>query len=335
MALTIQANEKCLVRHAECKRIFGGSRICFVACPNSEEIALELEVIKQKLRQVNIEPYVAVDNRDFQKDIFCEKICTKIIEAQFCIAVLNDVSDTKDNIRKPNANVYYEYGLMTAFRKKIIPVQRLDHQLAFNIQSLDTLKYNAGNFPKLIEEAIQMTMLSLDEKSTEKEDGGYDINRAEWAMDLMGLIRADERFRFRHDRVVSSRSLGFQAYTQPNNGTLSFVGIFRPEENEKEVLFRAKMLTLRVKNYCTQLSKELAESEKYLAENPRPMVEQRTGDLRVWIEQFSNSHIVIVKDNLNNTEQFKNNYAASTQEFDFTLTIDVIDNEKMKQLLGS
>jgi hypothetical protein len=116
-------NERCLVRHLDCKRIFAGSRICFIACPNSEEISLELEIIKQKLREVNIEPYVAVDNRDFQKDIFCEKICAKIIESQFCIVILNDVIDVEDNVRKPNANVYYEYGLMTAFRKKIIPIQ--------------------------------------------------------------------------------------------------------------------------------------------------------------------------------------------------------------------
>ncbi|RJP75474.1 MAG: hypothetical protein C4522_20830 [Desulfobacteraceae bacterium] len=335
MALTIQANENCLVRHADCKRIFGGSRICFIACPNSEEIALELEVIKQKLREVNIEPYVAVDNRDFQKDIFCEKICTKIIESQFCIVILNDVKDLKDQTRKPNANVYYEYGLMTAFRKRIIPIQRLDHQLAFNIQSLDTLKYNAGTFPKLIEEAIQMTLLSLDEKNKDKEELGYDLNRAEWALDLMGLIRADERFRFRHDRVVTSRSLGFQAYTHPNEGTLNFVGIFPPEVNEKEIMLRSKMLTLRVKNYCTQLSKDLAEAEKSLIENPRSMVEQRTGDLRVWIEQFSKSHVIVIKDNMSDPEKFKKEYADIVKEYGFSLALEVIDNERMKQLLGN
>jgi len=67
---------------------------------------------KQTLR-----PYVAVDQREFQKDIFCEKICTKIIESLFCIVILNDVTDVGDNVKKPNANVYYEYGLMTAFQK--------------------------------------------------------------------------------------------------------------------------------------------------------------------------------------------------------------------------
>jgi hypothetical protein len=123
MSISIKANDRCLVRHQDRKRIFGGSRTCFVACPNSEEIALELEIIRQKLREANVEPYIAVDQREFQKDIFCEKICTKVSESLFCIVILNDVTDAADNVKKPNANVYYEYGLMTAFSKKIIPVQ--------------------------------------------------------------------------------------------------------------------------------------------------------------------------------------------------------------------
>ena len=120
MQKTIRVNQKCLVRHQDCKRIFEGSRICFVASPSSDEVALELEIIQQKLREANIEPYIAVEQREFQKDIFCEKICSKIIESQFCIVFLNDVADKADSIRKPNANVYYEYGLMTAFGKKIV-----------------------------------------------------------------------------------------------------------------------------------------------------------------------------------------------------------------------
>jgi len=141
----ININRDCIVRHQDCKRIFGGSRICFVASPSSEEVALELEIIKQKLREMNIEPYIAVEQREFQKDIFCEKICSKIIESLFCIVILNDVED-ENGVRKPNANVYYEYGLMTAFKKKIIPIQLEGQKLAFNIQSLDTLKYTRKDF---------------------------------------------------------------------------------------------------------------------------------------------------------------------------------------------
>ena len=113
------------MRRQDCKRIFEGSRICFVASPNSEEVALELEIIQQVLRDANIEPYIAVEQREFQKDIFCEKICSKIIESQFCIVILKEVAE------KPNANVYYEYGLMTAFHKKIIPIRPEGQSLVY------------------------------------------------------------------------------------------------------------------------------------------------------------------------------------------------------------
>ena len=46
-------NEKCFVRKDhDCGRYFGVSKTCFVACPDSEEIGLELEVIKGKLHMI-------------------------------------------------------------------------------------------------------------------------------------------------------------------------------------------------------------------------------------------------------------------------------------------
>ena len=43
---------------------------------------------------------------------------------------------------------------MTGFAKQIIPLQREDHRLAFNVQSLDTLKYNPKNIRSRVAEAI-------------------------------------------------------------------------------------------------------------------------------------------------------------------------------------
>ena len=72
---------------------------------------------------------------------------------------MNEVSDKK-GIKKPNANVYYEYGIMTSFNKNIIPIQKESHQLAFNIRGLDILKYNNSNFSTLIENAINKIITS-------------------------------------------------------------------------------------------------------------------------------------------------------------------------------
>jgi len=334
MAISIKFNDQCLVRHQDCKRIFGGSRTCFVACPNSDEIALELDIIRQKLREANIEPYIAIDQRDFQKDIFCEKICTKIIESLFCIAILNDVTDPNDNTRKPNANVYYEYGLMTAFRKRIIPIQLNRHTLAFNIQSLDTLKYTHKDFSSQIEEAIRMTLLDMEADQSNKDEVAAEDN-VEWTLDIMGLVRAEERFRFKHERVLMSRSLGFSPYIKPENGGLFYVGIFDPLEAEKEVLLRTKMLTLRIKNYCQQLQKDLSDMEQVLMVRPRrSYVDEKHTETAKIISDLSEASILVIKKNLTSLSKFTKAYEKAVKDLGFRLSLEVLDDKKIKKLLG-
>lgn len=334
MALTIKVNEECLVRHQDCKRIFGGSRICFVACPNSDEIALELEIIRQKLREVNIEPYVAIDERQFQKDIFCEKICTKIIESQLCIVILNDVKDSQDETNKPNVNVYYEYGLMTAFRKKIIPIQLDGHNLAFNIQSLDTLKYNRKDFPLQIEDAIRLTLLGIDEEQ-KKGHRRYDKASLEWSIDLMGLVRADERYLYRHERIISSRSLGFNPYFKPKEGQLFFVGIFRPEDKDRDVILRAKMLTIRIKNYLDQIKADSTDHQGLSLPRQRFLFKDIVTKDPSVLSQITESTLLIIKENIDQANEFIASYKQSVEKYDFTLNMEVLDDDKIRQLIES
>ena len=47
--------------------------MAFIATPASDYVQLELEIIKSKLKQYEIEPYVAVENRALGKDVFCQK----------------------------------------------------------------------------------------------------------------------------------------------------------------------------------------------------------------------------------------------------------------------
>ncbi len=133
-------NKTCIVRDRPCGRIFTGSNTCFVACPASDDVGLEIDIIKSALLDEEIEPYIAVEHFEAGRDIFCTKICTKIIESKFCVVVLSG-NTNEGGIVMPNANVYYEYGAMTAWKKYVIPIQRSDQKLGFNIQSFDTIKY--------------------------------------------------------------------------------------------------------------------------------------------------------------------------------------------------
>ena len=149
------SNQKCIIRDQDCNCTNNSSNICFIACPHSYQIKLELDLVQKISKKLGFKPYIAVREKVFNKDIFCEKICSKIIEAKVCIVFLNEIATGKKKIKKPNANVYYEYGMMTALGKNIIPISKEGQKLAFNIQSLDILRYNKKNFSGLIKYALK------------------------------------------------------------------------------------------------------------------------------------------------------------------------------------
>ena len=150
--------QQCFIRKGHtCGKYLGASKSCFIACPSDENIKILTGLVSEKLAKYGIEPVVAVDIRAYGQDIFCTKICGKIIEAQFCIAILDDaVMQTKPkNVNIPNPNVYYEYGLMTALGKYVIPLQKEGQELAFNIKTHDTIRYSSGDVSSEIDKALQ------------------------------------------------------------------------------------------------------------------------------------------------------------------------------------
>ncbi len=157
------SNDRCMIRDAPCGRFFGASSLGFVACSSSPELGLELEVVRTVLREFSVEPYIAVDNFDPARDIFCEKICTKIIEARFCVAFLNDVPVAGSTVSAPNPNVYYEYGLMIALRKLVIPLIKKGGPLAFNIQSLDSIIYEPSTLRSQFAGAVESVLGRVQE----------------------------------------------------------------------------------------------------------------------------------------------------------------------------
>jgi hypothetical protein len=84
-------------------------------------VHLELGVIEEVLVGEELEPYVAVNNYVPGKDIFCRKICAKIIESRLCIALLTD-AENEQGRRMPSPNVYHEYGMMVAWSKPVMPL---------------------------------------------------------------------------------------------------------------------------------------------------------------------------------------------------------------------
>jgi len=135
---------QCFFTGEPCSKVKGTSDTCFVAVP-SKGFEDKLKIIEEILTDKRIDFYVALLNVEPSKNAFCTKICGKIIESRFCIVFL-------DNL---NANVFYEYGMMSSLRKPIIPLQRESEPLPFNVQSLDVVKYNDDDFRERVLKAIE------------------------------------------------------------------------------------------------------------------------------------------------------------------------------------
>jgi hypothetical protein len=126
----VRKNEICVVGLPGCGYVFSSSPSCFIAYGFNRS-ALEMEILRALLKERRIETYEAGGELAPAQQVFCQKICSKIVQSQFCIVLLNN--ETVDGVQTTNANVYMEYGLMLGFNKCIVPFQHEDYHLPFNV----------------------------------------------------------------------------------------------------------------------------------------------------------------------------------------------------------
>jgi hypothetical protein len=135
----IRKNERCVIGLPVCDYVFSSTRSCFIAYGFSTS-GFERDILTSILQERGIEAVDAGGRLEPGKSVFCIKICSKIIVSQFCVLFANhDVIRRKE---VPNANVNMEYGLILGHNKYVIPFQRDDQTLPFNVYGLDTVKYN-------------------------------------------------------------------------------------------------------------------------------------------------------------------------------------------------
>lgn len=245
-------NEKCFVRkELDCGRYFGVSKTCFIACPDSEEIELELSIITDKLQKDGIDSFIAVKERVYGEDIFCTKICGKIIESLFCIVILNDVKNGK-KAAIPNPNVYYEYGMMTSMNKEVIPLLKKGQKPVFNIQNFDIIQYIDKDFSEEVEKAIKKTIAIISDKRirrSETQFGSSVIKHINWLIELMGLELNNKYIEKEWRNQCNNTS--FKVYMDEKN-RLYFLGIFISIADAVEIIGNIKILLKRIDNLARQ-----------------------------------------------------------------------------------
>jgi hypothetical protein len=212
--------------------------MAFIAAPADEEFALEIDILKTLLEEKGYEAYVALRNIDPGKFAFCTKICSKIITSQFCIAILNASAHLdKPEVKIPNPNVHMEYGLMLAFRKYVLPLQRKGESLAFNIQPLDTLLYSKSEFRTIADLAIDSAILAAGTTARPTRA----LASSELLLKYLSVrgLRVTE---LNNDEARNLYRLGnFLGFYLLDGAQIVYFGIF-DAETSKEVVFRVKLL---------------------------------------------------------------------------------------------
>jgi hypothetical protein len=212
--------------------------MAFIAAPSDDEFQLELDVLSNLLGDKQYDGYVAVQRVDPAKLAFCTKICSKIITSQFCIVLLNSSAHRDHpNVRIPNPNVHLEYGLMMAFKKHIIPLQRDGDHLAFNIRPLDTILYSKANFREKADRAIDAAILAAGTTSRPSRALISSESLLKYifirGLRVSDVASPDAAALFRHGSPLGFLLLDGQE--------IVFLGPF-DREDAKEIVFRLKLL---------------------------------------------------------------------------------------------
>lgn len=250
-------NEQCFIRKEhKCGKMYGASKSCFIACPTDGDLEPILELMSEKLSKLGVEPIIAVRERAYGQDIFCTKICGKIIESRFCVVFLNDTAI--GGAMAPNPNVYYEYGLMTSLRKHIIPLQQEDLTLAFNIQSYDTIKYNPKNVSTELERAIRDAVRLTEVKDTIKSTGEITDKVILRKMELAGFEEKDEHWFL--SRAIDDTA--FRGFGQHEKGYYAYLGKIDGEEDFKTYLDDMGVVIYRTEKKAKSLQEELDQLKK-------------------------------------------------------------------------
>ena len=273
-------NEQCFIRKEhKCGKIFGASKSCFVACPKNDELEVILELMLGKLTKVGIETIIAVKERAYGQDIFCTKICGKIIESRFCVVILDD--NIVKNMNIPNPNVYYEYGLMTSLKKHIIPLQKEGLKLAFNIQSYDTIKYDSKNISSELDRAIKDAIRITEKKEEEDKEIALPEKTLLRKLEMVGFSqRKDDWFLY---NVIEDTN--FRGFGQDEKHFYLYLGKIDNTTEFQDYLSDLGIVIYRTEHKAKELQERLSSIEKNLGETKIELKEIKKGHVYQGISQ--------------------------------------------------
>lgn len=176
---------QCPHRDTACHRTWNCTKDVFIAITAADSETLR-QPIEDVLNEFSLGYYEALkDQTKSGKDAHCVKICGKIIEAPFCISVINRAPESK----RGNPNVYYEMGKINGWNKLNIPIAKGPREAEFDMLGQDAIIYTdtedlKRQLRKRVEEAIGQLGLFPSPAPLKKADPSM-IKAIEYLMDVI------------------------------------------------------------------------------------------------------------------------------------------------------
>jgi len=242
---------RCFFANRPCDRLVGRQPdIVFIAVPSVDEYHFETATAKNVVSEAGLTPIVAVHKDLLSQDVFCEKICTQIIECRFCIVFLNG----------GNPNVFYEYGLMRPLRKRVISLLRKDEQCPFNVRHLDALHYPQKDLNEMLTDAVEAAVAATKsqplpaKRSTQRPPSPF-AGRVSKGLELQGVVDYGD------DRLAEHAQGTAFTVKRGSNG-IYFVAVLEAEWNVDDILADTMVVCRRLGRAYSTLRKALAVREE-------------------------------------------------------------------------
>jgi hypothetical protein len=139
-------NESCIVGLPYCGHFFGSEPIVFMAVSDIGRYSDETGILAGLLQDNGLRPYLAPETVKQEKTEFCEKICSRIINSRFCIVFI-------DNDSRGSSDVHMLYGLMLAFNKIVVPLEK-NAAGRDGIRPLPSILYYPDNFMTVAQSVV-------------------------------------------------------------------------------------------------------------------------------------------------------------------------------------
>jgi hypothetical protein len=149
-----------------CGHFAGSEESVFIAVPEKVEYEMEINTLNDLLRAKGLKAYIMPELSDHDKIMFCERVCSKIISSRFCLVF------TDKNLAR-SADVQFSYGIMLAFDKIVIPLEKAVSK-AKGLAPLPVIFYYPDNFRSIAQAIIEEALLKTSTKG------------------LLGMLHGDE-----------------------------------------------------------------------------------------------------------------------------------------------